>query len=280
MSTEAWDLLRSEHILQDHVALQIEEIFLDIVHGKSFPQPRLRERQVPAGRESKRRSMRVHERQPPMKTLFRFATLALVLAQVSALPIKSLAATPEALKDPAALKEKAPDTFKVKFITTQGEFLIEVTRAWSPNGADRFYNLVKNGFFDEVRFFRVVPGFVVQFGIHGDPAIATKWLEAKIADDPLVESNKRGFLTYAKSSLPNSRSTQFFINLGDNTGLDGQGFSPFGRVTEGMDVVDKLYGGYGEQLTRLQGEIAAKGNDYLDKDFPKLDHIKKATLVK
>lgn len=215
-----------------------------------------------------------------MKKLVRLATLTLAAAQIGTLTTTSRAATPEALKDPAALKEKAPDTFKVRFITSQGEFLVDVTRSWSPNGADRFYNLVKNGFFDEVRFFRVVPGFVVQFGIHGDPAIATKWLEAKISDDPVVESNKRGFLTYAKSSLPNSRSTQFFINLGDNAGLDGQGFSPFGKVTEGMEVVDKLYGGYGEQLTRLQGEIATKGNEYLNKDWPKLDHIKKAMLVK
>jgi peptidyl-prolyl cis-trans isomerase A (cyclophilin A) len=215
-----------------------------------------------------------------MKTVVWLAIVVLAAAQGCFAQEKGEAQSRDALKDPAALKEKAPDVFKVKFDTTQGEFLVEVTRAWSPNGADRFYNLVKNGFFDEVRFFRVVPGFVVQFGIHGDPELATKWLDAKIPDDPVVESNKRGTLTYAKSSLPNSRSTQLFINLADNSRLDSLGFAPFGRVTEGMDVVDKLYGGYGEQLTRLQGEIATKGNAYLDKEWPKLDHIRKATLVK
>jgi len=186
----------------------------------------------------------------------------------------------DALKNPEALKEKAPAAFKVKFETSKGDFVVEVTRAWSPNGVDRFYNLAKHGFFDGIRFFRVVPGFVVQFGIHGDPALATKWLESNIPDDKVVESNKRGFLTYAKSSLPNSRSTQLFINLADNSRLDSMGFSPIGRVVMGMEVVDKLYGGYGEQLTRLQGEIAAQGNAYLQREWPKLDYIKRASLVK
>ena len=193
---------------------------------------------------------------------------------------KDTARTKEALKNPAALKEKAPETFKTRFETTKGDFVVEVTRKWSPLGADRFYNLVKNGYFDGVRFFRVVPNFVVQFGIHGDPSLAMKWLDSKIQDDPVVESNKRGFLTYAKSALPNSRSTQLFINLKDNERLDAMGFSPFGRVTKGMDVVDKLYSGYGEQITSLQGEIAEKGNAFLDKEWPKLDSIKKAALVK
>src|SRR5262249_55676356 len=147
-------------------------------------------------------------KETPMRSLVWLVTLVLVTAQLCLAEEKDAAHTREALKDPTALKEKAPDSFKVKFETTQGDFVVEVTRAWSPNGADRFYNLVKNGFFDEVRFFRVVPNFVVQFGIHGDPALATKWLQAKIDDDPVVESNKRGYLTYAKSSLPNSRSTQ------------------------------------------------------------------------
>jgi len=144
---------------------------------------------------------------------------------------------------------------------------------------DRFYNLVKNGFFDDVRFFRVVPGFVVQFGISGDPSLATKWLESNIQDDPVKESNKRGYLTFAKSGQPNSRSTQIFINLADNQNLDDMGFSPFARVTKGMDVVDKFYGEYGEQLTQLQGQIAAQGNDFLKKEYPELDYIKKATIV-
>jgi peptidyl-prolyl cis-trans isomerase A (cyclophilin A) len=219
-----------------------------------------------------------------MKTIIALAGLLLVTAQVGqaqeAKAKESAPAKKEALKNPAALKEKAPETFKVKFETTKGEFIIEVTRKWSPNGVDRFYNLAKNGFFDGIKFFRVVPNFVVQFGIHGDPAISTKWLESTIPDDKVVESNKRGFITFAKSGQPDSRSTQFFINLQDNARLDAMGFSPFGKVTKGMDVVDKLFSEYGEQLTRLQGEIATKGNAYLDKEWPKLDSIKKATIVK
>jgi len=186
----------------------------------------------------------------------------------------------EALSDPSKLTEKAPGTFKVKFVTTQGEFVIDVTRSWSPNGADRFYNLAKHGFFDGVKFFRVVEGFVVQFGIHGDPNIATKWLESRINDDPVVESNKKGYITFAKSGQPNSRSCQFFINLSDNVRLDGMGFAPFGKVSKGMDVVEKLYKGYGESITQLQGQIAQGGNKFLDTNFPKLDGIKKATIVK
>ncbi len=193
---------------------------------------------------------------------------------------KMVVKTNPALKNPAALKAKAPEKFKVKFDTTKGSFFMEVTRAWSPNGADRFYNLVKNGFFDNVKFFRVSPNFVVQFGIHGDPAISKKWLDSTIPDDKVMESNKRGFITFAKSGQPNSRSTQFFISLKDNDFLDATGFSPFGKVTKGMEVVDKLYGGYGEQLTQLQGQIAEEGNTYLEKNWPKLDGIKSATLVK
>lgn len=184
------------------------------------------------------------------------------------------------LQNPAALKEKAPAKFKVQFETTKGVVIVEVTREWSPNGADRFYNLAKNGFFDGIKFFRVVPGFVVQFGIHGDPSLATKWLESNIPDDKVVTGNKRGFLTYAKSGAPNSRSTQLFINLNDNSRLDEMGFSAFGKVIKGMEVVDKLYGGYGEQLTQLQGDIAAQGNKFLETNFPKLDAVKTAKIIK
>jgi len=193
---------------------------------------------------------------------------------------KSDARGKEALKNPAALKERAPNTFKVKFETTKGTFIVDVTRSWSPNGVDRFYTLVKHGFFDGIKFFRVVPNFVVQFGIHGDPDLATKWLDATIADDSVVQSNKRGFITYAKSSAPNSRSTQIFINLHDNDRLDAMGFSPFGKVSKGMDVVDALYGGYAEQLTQLQGQIAQEGNKFLEANYPKLDSVKQATIVK
>jgi Peptidyl-prolyl cis-trans isomerase (rotamase) - cyclophilin family len=224
-----------------------------------------------------------------MKFLICLAALALVPFQATAAQKPANPAKPdkkeergkEFLKDPAALKEKAPDVFKAKFETTKGDFVIEVHREWSPNGADRFYNLVKRGYYDGVKFFRVVPNFVVQFGIHGDPDLAMKWLKSNIQDDKVVESNKRGYITYAKSGAPNSRSVQLFINLRDNDRLDSMGFSPFGKVLDkGMDVVDKLYSEYGEQLTRLQGDIAEKGNAYLEKDWPKLDAIKKATIVK
>ncbi len=208
-----------------------------------------------------------------------FKSLGTAAAVAAALLAGSAAiGAPEKLTDPSKLNAKAPDTYKAKFETTKGTFVIEVHRDWSPNGADRFYNLVKNGYYDGVKFFRVVPGFVVQWGIHGDPAIAGKWLQSNIQDDPVKQGNKRGFITYAKSGAPNSRSVQLFINLVDNSRLDGMGFAAFGKVTEGMDVVDKLNGEYGEGLTQLQGRIAQEGNAFLEKNYPKLDGIKKATI--
>src|SRR5439155_5100274 len=150
------------------------------------------------------------------------------------------------LKNPASLTEKAPDTFKARFDTSKGAFVVTVHRAWAPMGADRFYNLVKNGFFDDCRFFRVLDNFMAQVGINGDPAIQSSWRNATIQDDPVKESNKPGFVTFAKTGLPNSRSTQIFINFKDNSSLDKQGFAPFGEVASGMDVVNKLYSGYGE----------------------------------
>jgi len=206
-------------------------------------------------------------------------TLGIGAAVAAALVAGSVAiGAPAILTDPAKLTAKAPETFKAKFDTTQGTFVIEVHRDWSPNGADRFYNLVKNGYYDGVKFFRFVPGFVVQWGIHGDPSIATTWLKATIPDDPVKESNKRGYITFAKSGNPNSRSVQVFINLADNARLDGMGFAPFGKVIEGMNIVDKLYGGYAEGLTKLQGRIAAEGNAFLEKNYPQLDGIQKATI--
>jgi peptidyl-prolyl cis-trans isomerase A (cyclophilin A) len=188
------------------------------------------------------------------------------------------------LRTPSALNEKAPDTFKVKLDTSKGPVVIEVHRDWAPVGADRFYNLVKNGFYDDTRFFRVLDGFMAQIGINGNPAIQSAWRNATIQDDPVKQSNKRGFVTYAKSGLPNSRSTQFFINYRDNSSLDRQGFAAFGEVTTGMDVVDKLYSGYGEGAPSgagpEQGRIQMEGNAYLNKSFPKLDYIKKATIEK
>jgi peptidyl-prolyl cis-trans isomerase A (cyclophilin A) len=186
------------------------------------------------------------------------------------------------LTDPDKLKEKAPESFKVKFETTKGNFTVEVTRSLSPNGADRFYNLVRSGYFKDVAFFRVIPGFMCQFGIHGDPKISAAWHKAQIPDDPVKSSNTRGAVTFAMAG-PNTRTTQLFISFGDNSRLDSMGFSPFGKVTEGMDVVDKINGEYGEGAPRGrgpdQGRIQTDGNAYLKKDFPNLDYLKSATVV-
>ncbi len=173
--------------------------------------------------------------------------------------------------------EKAADQYKVKFETTCGDFVIEVHRAWAPVGADRFHELVSKEFFDECGFFRVVPDFMVQFGINGDPKIQKDWRDAKIKDDKVTKSNKKGYITFATSG-PNSRTSQVFINFADNSFLDGQGFAPFGEVTEGMDVVEKINAQYKERPD--QGEIQERGNEYLKKSFPKLDFVKKATIVK
>lgn len=191
-------------------------------------------------------------------------------------PAEKPAAAAADLTNPAKLTEKAPDTFKVKFNTTKGSFTVEATRSMSPNGADRFYNLVKSGYFKDIGFFRVVPGFMVQFGIHGDPKVSAAWREANISDDPVKGSNTRGTVTFATAG-PNTRTTQLFINYGNNTFLDGQGFSPFGKVTEGMDVVDKINSEYRE--TPNQGAIQMRGNEYLKKNFSNLDYIKSATIV-
>ncbi len=185
--------------------------------------------------------------------------------------------------NPLLLTEKAPDTYKATFDTTAGAFTIEVHRDWAPQGADRFYNLVKSGFFTDVRFFRVINGFMAQFGIHGDPAVSRAWRDARIQDDPVKQSNREGYVTFATGG-PNTRTTQLFINLADNTGLDRQGFSPIGRVSSGMDVVHKIYDVYGEGAPRGrgpdQGRIQSEGNAYLSKDFPKLTYIKSATIDK
>ena len=187
------------------------------------------------------------------------------------------------LSNPASLNEKAPDSYKVKFDTSQGSFEIEVHRDWAPNGADRFYNLVKNGFYNDARFFRVIKGFMVQFGINGNPKISQVWLDANIPDDPVEESNLRGFVTFATAG-PNTRTTQVFINYGDNPSLDGQGFAPFGKVVEGMTVIDKLYAGYGEtsgggMRAGHQGKLFEEGNAYLDRDFHLLDRLVRAEII-
>lgn len=179
------------------------------------------------------------------------------------------------LLDPKTLNQTAPAQYRVKFTTTKGDVVIEVTRAWAPRGADRFYNLVKAGFFSDLAFFRVISGFMAQFGISGKPEVARVWDKANIADDPVKEHNTRGRLTFATAG-PNTRSTQFFINFGNNAALDSQGFAPFGEVVSGMENVDKIYAGYGESPN--QGAIQGQGNAYL-KNFPMLDRIISATIV-
>jgi peptidyl-prolyl cis-trans isomerase A (cyclophilin A) len=184
-----------------------------------------------------------------------------------------------ALLRAALLKDKASETFHVKFTTTRGDFTVTVNRAWAPVGADRFYNLVKHHYYDNASFFRVVPGFVVQFGISAYPPVSAAWRGANLKDDPVTQSNKRGYLTFATAG-PNTRTTQIFINLKDNGGLDRQGFAPFGVVDgQGMKVVDMLYDQYGDAAGPDQDQIEAQGKPYLDKGWPKLDSIKTATLV-
>ena len=193
------------------------------------------------------------------------------------------AAASGSLLNPASLHATAPATFKAEFVTTKGNIVIEVHRDWAPLGADRFYNLVKNGFFTDVAFFRAISGFMVQFGISGNPKIAAAWDHANIKDDPVKGSNKRGMITYAMAG-PNTRSTQFFINYGNNASLDSQGFAPFGEVVEGLDVVDKLYTGYGE-MAEAGGrgpsvdKLSHEGKPYLDKSFPMIDSIKSARIL-
>jgi len=183
----------------------------------------------------------------------------------------------------AAMTATAPDSYRARFETTAGDFVVEVRRELSPNGADRFYNLVRNGYYDGVRFFRVIDGFMAQFGMHGDPQVTAAWRAAPIQDDPVVASNRRGMVTFAMTGQPNSRTTQVFVNYRDNANLDAMGFAPFGEVVEGMDVVDQLYSGYGEGAPNgsgpSQAQIQAQGNRYLEAEFPQLDYIERATIV-
>jgi len=209
--------------------------------------------------------------------------LTIAVAAFTAPPAPAAEPSP-ALLQPSLAVEKAPETYKVKLETTKGEVVIEVTRAWAPNGADRFYNLVKIGYYDGAVFFRVIEGFMAQVGMHGDPAVYAVWSKATIPDDPVLQSNTRGMVTFAATSAANSRTTQFFINFGDNSSLKQHGpFAPFGRVVEGMAVVDSLYSGYGEGAPRgrgpSQGEIARQGNAYLKASFPELDAITRASLL-
>ncbi len=187
-----------------------------------------------------------------------------------------------ALLTPSLLTRRAPDTYEVRVVTTKGPFVITVTRAWAPNGADRFYNLVRHHYYDGASFFRVLKGFVVQFGLSAYPDVNKVWANANIKDDPVKQSNGAGYVTFATAG-PNTRTTQVFVNLADNSQLDSMGFSAFGQVTEGMDVVNQLYSGYGEGAPDghgpTQDDVASKGRAFLDKNFPNLDSIKTAEIV-
>jgi peptidyl-prolyl cis-trans isomerase A (cyclophilin A) len=200
-----------------------------------------------------------------------FTALALVLTVGAA-----QASVDPALLQPAKLTAKSPSHFDVAFKTTAGTFVVAVTRSWAPHGADRFYNLVKHGFFSGAAFFRVVPGFVVQFGLSPNPAVNAAWSKAAIKDDPVTQSNRVGYLSFA-SAGPNTRTTQIFISLADNARLDSMGFSPFGKIVSGMSAVRKMYAAYGESPD--QAAIESQGKAYLDKQFPALDRITSATIV-
>jgi peptidyl-prolyl cis-trans isomerase A (cyclophilin A) len=202
----------------------------------------------------------------------RFAAALLVVAAAAAIAAQSK------LSDPSQLTETAPDVYRARFETSKGAFVIEVNRAWAPLGADRFYNLVKNGFYDGTRFFRVRPGFVVQWGLNGDPAVQSVWRRANLQDDPRVKSNTRGFVTFAKESLPNTRSTQIFINCADNDYLDAEGFVPFGQVVSGLQIAERFFAPPRDKEPD-QRRILSQGNEYLQKDYPQLDFVKKATIV-
>ncbi len=207
------------------------------------------------------------------------------MAVVAAMPVATgaeQAVVRKSLMVPANFKDTAPETYNVKFDTSVGEFVVKVTRAWAPNGADRFYNLVLHGFYDEARFFRAVPNFMVQFGLHANPAITRVWQPARIPADKVTQSNRKGFITFAMGASPDTRTTQVFINFRNNTNLDSMGFAPFGEVVSGIEVVDKIYTGYGEGAPRgggpPQARVANEGNAYLIKSFPKMDFIKTATI--
>jgi peptidyl-prolyl cis-trans isomerase A (cyclophilin A) len=185
----------------------------------------------------------------------------------------------ETLKDPSQLTARAPDAFRARIDTSQGEFVIEVEREWAPLAADRFYNLAKNGFYNGSRFFRVLDKFMAQFGLNADPAVQSAWQSANLADEPVKRSNTRGWVSFTRESSPNSRYTMVFVNYKDNSYLDADGFAPFGQVVSGMDVVDRLYSGYGRQNVPDQRRIVREGNAYLTAEYPKLDYVRTATVA-
>jgi cyclophilin family peptidyl-prolyl cis-trans isomerase len=211
--------------------------------------------------------------------MIRLALISLCAAVVLLTGVAAAASPPAKLLHPSALHAKAPAVYRASFATTKGTFVVTVHRAWAPLGADRFYNLVQNHFFDGDAFFRVLKGFVVQFGINPDPAVSKAWQTATIKDDPVKTSNTPGTIVFADAG-PQTRTTQLFVNLGNNgSNLDGQGFAPFGKVTSGMAVLQKLYGGYGEQASNDQQQIQTQGSAFLRKTFPKLDGIRTARIL-
>ena len=215
------------------------------------------------------------DKAPQLKRIVIFTAAGLLFLVASA--CRAIGAQDSSrLRNPAALTELAPATFSAAFDTSKGRFVVDVHREWAPLGADRFYNLVKNGFFDDVRFFRVIGGQLAQFGMHGDPAVQEAWRDAIIKDDPVRHGNVRGSVSFA-SRGPDTRTTQLFINLRDNSAYDRLGFAPFAEVVSGMDVVDKLYSDYEERPE--QGLIDEEGNAYLTREFPNLDYIQKAAII-
>ena len=217
-----------------------------------------------------------------MKAIVAILALGTALLAQTPAPTKSAAPAAKsnaALLNPASLTAKAPDVFDVKLTTSAGDIVIEVHQPWRPIGADRFYNLAKNNFFDDASFFRVVPDFMAQFGIPDNPRVSSAWMNANLKDDPVKQSNGPGYVTFAKTDAPNSRSTSSWWQPRDNSFLDKDGFAPIGKVTEGMDVVRKLYSGYGEATTSKQGQIFVQGKAFLDKNYPKLDFIKSTTVT-
>lgn len=189
-----------------------------------------------------------------------------------------------ALLDPSLATEKAPDAYRVKLETTKGDVIILVNRSWAPNGADRFYNLVKIGYYDDIAFYRVIRGFMAQCGFNGDAAVSAAWSRAKISDDPVTQANIRGMVTFAQPGTPNARTTQFFVNYVDNSYLKKHGaFAPFGKVISGMDVMDSLFSGYGEGAPQGRGpnqaRVMREGNSYLKQSYPSLDYIERATII-
>lgn len=198
-------------------------------------------------------------------------------------PRPKAAALKPSIDKPQTLNERASDVYRARFATSKGDFVIEIHRDWAPQGADRFFNLVKYGYYNDTRFFRVVGGFMAQIGIHGKPELNTTWREQHIADDPVKKSNLRGYVSFATAG-PGTRTTQFFVNFADgNSRLDTMGFAPFGQVVSGMEVVDALYSEYGEGAPQgrgpNQGRIQNEGNAYLLRDFPQLDYVKEATIL-